>query len=553
MIYVTLCKSNFYLSCFTNLFLLSLYSNAELRISKIQKQRAGKNMKNLIIFLGFITSILFTGKTYAIGIDEQIEKYFTPFSDAFSSFIFAPVTIAGAKVPILIFIMIATSIFCTFYLRCIGIWGFKHSLYQIFHKKDNSGHEGEVSSLGALATALSGTIGLGNIAGVAIAISIGGPGAMFWMCMGAIFGMALKFCEVTLSLKYRKFNKDGSVSGGPMFYIEHGLAKRGYHKLGKTLAYIFALACIPGTVGGGCMLQTNQATEQFINITGGTNSFFATHSWLFGLFVATIVGLVIVGGIKSIANVTSKVVPVMCLVYVGACIIIIAFNFTHIPHAIYTIFNEAFFPKAVAGGVIGSIIIGLRRSIQSNEAGIGSSPIAYAAVKTNEPVSQGFVSMIEPFLDTVVVCSMTAFVIILTGEYLNYTDGITGVELTSSAFQSVIPFFPYVLAIVIILFALSTILSWAYYGQKAWSFLVGEGFKRTKFYQLVFCLFIIIGSSMNLKSVIDFTDATYLVMAAPNLIAIFILLNEIKSELITYCKKHNLIFKMNKIWFKDEQ
>ena len=228
-------------------------------------------------------------------------------------------------------------------------------------------------------------------------------------------------------------------------------------------------------------------------------------------------------------------------------------NFMHIPHAIYTIFHEAFFPKAVTGGVIGCIIIGLRRSIQSNEAGIGSSPIAYAAVKTNEPVSQGFVSMIEPFIDTVVVCSMTAFVIILTGEYLNYTDGISGVELTSSAFASAFSFFPYILAIVIILFALSTMLSWAYYGQKAWTFLVGEGFKRIKFYQIIFCSFIIIGSSMNLRSVIDFTDATYLVMAAPNLIAIFVMLKDIKAELIGYCKRHNLIFNLNKAWFKNEQ
>lgn len=510
-------------------------------------------MINRIVFFTILNLLLCTHKANAFSVDAAIEKYFAPFSDEFSDFIFAPITIFGAEVPILIFLMIATSIFCTFYLRGICIWGFKHALYQIFHKKDHDGHKGEVSSFGALATALSGTIGLGNIAGVAIAISIGGPGAMFWMCFGAIFGMALKFCEVTLSLKYRKFNKDGSVSGGPMFYIEHGFAQKGYHKLGKTLAYIFALACLPGTVGGGCMLQTNQAAEQFILITGGENSFFTDHTWVFGFIVAFIIALVIVGGIKSIARVTSKVVPAMCILYLFAGLIIILTHFTQIPHAIYTIFHEAFFPNAIYGGIIGTIIIGLRRSIQSNEAGIGSSPIAYAAVKTNEPASQGFVSMIEPFLDTVVVCSMTAFVIIITGEYLNYTDGITGVQLTSSAFASVMPFFPYILALVIILFAISTILSWAYYGQKAWTFLVGEGKKRIKLYQFVFCLFIIIGSTMNIKSVIDFTDATYLVMAAPNLIAIFVMLKDIKTELIGYCKRHNLIFNMNKVWFKNEQ
>lgn len=515
-------------------------------------KRARGNMKNISIFT-LLCLLLNAQKASALGVDETIEKYFAPFSDAFSSFIFAPVNIFGAKVPVLIFIIIIVSIICTFYLRGISIWGFKHSLYQIFHKKDNSGHDGEVSSLGALATALSGTIGIGNMAGVAIAISIGGPGAMFWMCIGAFFGMAIKFCEVTLALKYRTFNQDGSVSGGPMFYIAQGFAEKGFPKLGKILAYVFAIACLPGTVGGGCMLQTNQAAQQFIVITGGQNSFFADHSWLFGLFVAILVGLVIVGGIKSIANVTSKVVPAMCILYVAASLIVIVTHFTHIPQAIYTIIHEAFFPKAVAGGMIGSLIIGLRRSIQSNEAGIGSSPIAYAAVKTNEPVSQGFVSMIEPFLDTVIVCSMTAFVIVLTGEYLNYSTGISGVELTSAAFQSVISFFPYVLAIIIILFALSTILSWAYYGQKAWTFLVGEGNKRVKLYQLVFCLFIIIGSAMNIKSVIDFTDATYLVMAVPNLLAVLLLLKDIKQLLIDYSKRHNLIFKMNKVWFKDEQ
>ncbi len=489
-----------------------------------------------------------------MGIDEYIEQYFAPFSDKFSTFIFANIKIFGAEVPVLILLMIAASIFCTFYLRCIGIWGFKHALTKIFGKSEsNHGHKGEVTSFGALATALSGTIGIGNIAGVAIAISIGGPGAMFWMATGAIFAMALKFCEVTLSLKYRNVNEDGTISGGPMFYMEKGFAQKNMPKTGKLLAYIFTIACIPATFGGGCMLQTNQAAQQFIVITGGENSFFAQHTWLFGLFIAFMVALVIVGGIKSIANVTSKIVPIMCIIYMLACITIIVLHFNQIPHAIYTIVHEAFFPKAVAGGVIGSIIIGLRRSIQSNEAGIGSSPIAYAAVKTNEPVSQGFVSMLEPFFDTVIVCSMTAFVIVLTGEYLNYTNGITGVQLTSSAFESVISFFPYILAVVIILFAFSTIVSWAYYGQKAWCFLAGEGCKRVIIYQIIFCLFIIIGSCMNIKSVIDFTDATYLVMAAPNLITIFVLLKDVKSELISYCKRYNLIFKLNKVWFKDEQ
>ena len=493
---------------------------------------------------------------YAMGVSECIDKYFAPFSDAFSNLIFTSVKIAGTSVPIIILFLIISSIIFTFYLRFIGIWGFKHSLKQLFgkyHKEHDNDRDGEVSSMGAFATALSGTVGLGNIAGVAIAISIGGPGAMFWMAFGAFCGMASKFLECTLAVKYRRFNADGTVSGGPMFYIAHGLTRKGLRWLGQPLALIFALMCVPGALGGGNMLQINQATQQMINITGGENSFFVTHSWVFGLIVAIIVGLIIVGGIKSIANVTSKVVPIMCGIYLIAAVVIILMNFQQIPHAILTIFKEAFMPQSVAGGIIGTIIIGFRRSVQSNEAGSGSAPIAYAAVKTNEPISQGFVSLMEPFLDTVIICSLTAFVIIITGEYLNYQEGITGVQLTSAAFAGTFSFFPYVLAIVIILFAISTIISWAYYGQKAWSYMFGEGFKRTKVYQIMFCIFIVIGSSMNLQSVIDFTDATMLAMAAPNLIAIFILLPEIKQDLIEYCKKYKMINILNNSWFKDEK
>ncbi len=496
---------------------------------------------------------------FAMNVDEEIDKYFAPFSDVFSSIVFYSVNIAGVKIPLVIVFLLISSIAATFYLRWIGIWGFKHSIKQIFGRKKTEFNEsrtskdGEVSSFGALATALSGNVGLGNIAGVAIAISVGGPGAMFWMGVGAIFGMALKFCEVTLSLKYRRFNADGSVSGGPMFYIAHGLTRKGFRWLGQPMALFFAVMCVPGALSGGCMLQANQATKQIIGITGGENSIFFAHSWIFGLVIAILVGLVIVGGIKSIANVTSKIVPFMCGLYIVASLVIICVNITEVPHAIRIIIEEAFFPKAVTGGIIGCIIMGMRRSIQSNEAGSGSAPIAYAAVKTKEPVSQGFVSLIEPFFDTIVVCSMTAFIIILTGQYLNYREGISGVELTSSAFASVVSFFPYILAVIIILFAISTIISWCYYGQKGWGYIFGEGFKRTKTYQILFCIFIVIGSAMNLQSVIDFTDATMLAMAVPNLIAIFILIKEIKFDLIEYCKKYNLICAMNKVWFGDEK
>lgn len=508
-------------------------------------------------FLLLLTTLFFIPQNvYAMSVSEYVDKYFAPFSDAFSNIVFTPVKICGVSVPVIIMFLIVSSIIFTIYLRFIGIWGFKHSLSRLFgkyHKEHEQDHDGEVSSLGAFATALSGTVGLGNIAGVAIAISIGGPGAMFWMIFGAMCGMASKFLECTLAVKYRRFNPDGSVSGGPMFYIAHGLTRKGLRWLGQPLALLFALMCVPGALGGGNMLQINQATQQMINITGGQDSFFAAHSWAFGLIVALIVGLIIVGGIKSIANVTSKIVPVMCGIYLIAALVIIIMNYHQIPHAIATVLKEAFFPQSVVGGIVGTIIIGFRRSVQSNEAGSGSAPIAYAAVKTKEPISQGFVSLMEPFLDTVVICSLTASVIIITGEYLNYREGITGVQLTSAAFAGTFSFFPYVLAVVIILFAISTIISWAYYGQKAWSYIFGEGFKRTKAYQVMFCIFIVIGSCMNLQSIVDFTDSTMLAMAAPNLIAIFILLPEIKRDLVEYCKKYKMINAMNKVWFKDEK
>jgi len=477
-----------------------------------------------------------TQRVFALELDKKIDSVFAPFSDFFPKIVFFPVNIAGVDVPILILLLIFASIFASLYLNGINLWGFGYAVKQIIKKDNNGNSDGEVSSLQALSTALSGTLGLGSIAGVAIAISVGGPGAMFWMFFGAFFGMALKFFECTLAVKYRKFNPDGSISGGPMFYMAHGLTRKGMRKFGEVLALFFAIMCIPGSLGGGNMLQVNQATQQIIYMTGGENSFFFNNAWVCGLILMIIVALIIVGGIKSIANVASKIVPVMCGLYMLISCFIIVINFTNIPEVLYTIIKTAFQSTSVAGGVIGCIIIGMRRSIQSNEAGAGSAPIAYAATMTKEPISQGFVALLEPFF-TVVMCSMTASVIIITKQYQNYTDGITGIQLTSSAFGSVSSFFPYILSFVIVLFALSTVISWAYYGQKAWCYIFGEGTKRIKAFQIMFCLFIVIGSSMNLQSVVDFTDATMLAMALPNLITIFILMPEIKQDLKDYCAR----------------
>ena len=508
-------------------------------------------------FLLFMIFILSQSTSYAVRIDETIDKIFAPVSDFLSGVIFYPIEIFGAKIPITILWILIGGFFFTIFFRFIPIWGFIHSLGLILgFKKDkeiNSNNaSGEVSSFQALATALSGTLGLGSIAGVAVAISIGGPGATFWIIVGAILGMSLKFAESSLAVKHRRFNEDGTISGGPMHYIAYGLTKKGKRKLGECLAIVFAIFLLLGSLGGGNMFQANQACQQFIHMTGDENSIFASHVWICGLAIAVFVGTTVIGGIKSIVKVTEKIVPFMCLLYILLAGTVILMNFTHIPEVILTIIKEAFIPQSIYGGIAGTIIIGLRRSVQSNEAGTGSAPIAYATVKTKEPISQGMVSLLEPFISGC-MCTLTAFVIILTGSYKNYSQGISGIEITSSAFSGQVPYFDYLLSLVIILFAVSTIISWAYYGQKGWTYLFGEGKKRILIYQFIFCSFIIIGSSMNLRSIVDFTDAGMLAMSIPNIIAIYFLLPDLKEDLKEYCKKHNINNKFINSWFRTNQ
>ena len=490
-------------------------------------------------FLTLLCLFISANSVFAINVSDCVDKYLAPVSDTFSNIVFYPIPVFGSSIPISILWILIGGIVFTLLLKGVAFWGFKHASLLLLKKPtNNSGKEsGEVSSLQALATALSGTIGIGSIAGVAIAISVGGPGAAFWMFIGAFLGMSLKFVEASLAVKYRRFNKDGSVSGGPMYYISHGLTRKNLRWLGQPLAVIFAALIIPGALGGGNMLQVNQATAQFINITGGENSIIAHYPWIVGLIVAIIVGFVIVGGIKSIANVTSKIVPFMCMLYIGLALVIILFNFSQIPQALWLVIKQAFAPDAVYGGVAGTIIMGLRRSVQSNEAGTGSAPIAYATVKTKEPISQGFISLMEPFL-TACLCTLSAAAIILTGAYKNYQSKILGIDLTSEAFSQVFSWAPYILAAVVILFALSTIISWAYYGQKGWTYLFGENKKGIILYQIIFCIVIVAGSMMNLQSIVNFTDAGLMAMAVPNLIAMYILFPDLKKDVRLYCKKH---------------
>lgn len=503
-------------------------------------------------FLLVLMTILFNvQQACAMNVDEFMDKHIAPISDAVASWIFFPVKIGVSEIPLIIFWILAAGIFFTIFFRGISIWGLKHAVDVVAKPAEkHSDGNGEVSSFQALATALSGTIGIGSIAGVAISISIGGPGAAFWIFAGAILGMSIKFIEASLAVKYRRFNLDGTVSGGPMHYIAHGLTRKKLRWLGQPLSVIFAILCIGGGITGGNMIQINQTAHQIIFITGGENSIFHGFAWVLGTIAAILIGLVIMGGIKGIAKVTTILTPTMCGLYIVSGLIVIFANFTNIPSALALIIKEAFHPTAVAGGVFGVIILGLRRSVQSNEAGTGAAAIVYAAAQTKEHISQGFIALLETFL-TGVLCLFTSFAIVFSGVLETTEIGkISGIELASNAFQSVISFFPIILSIVAVLFAMSTLISWAYYGQKAWTFLLGEGKKRVLTFNLIYCLFIIIGSAMNVQSIIDITDAMMIAMCVPNIIALYILCPEIKQDLKQYCKKYNVGKFVTRDWVK---
>ena len=491
-----------------------------------------------------IAMLLCTTRTLALNVDAFIDEKVAPITDAIADVIFFQINFFGTKVPLIIFWILFAGIFFTIYFKGICVWGFKHAIDIVAKPTEKTkGDCGDVSSFQALATALSGTIGIGSIAGVAISISIGGPGAAFWIFAGALLGMSIKFVEASLAVKYRRFNEDGSVSGGPMHYIAHGLTRKKLRWLGQPLSVLFAILCIGGGITGGNMIQINQTAHQIIFITGGENSFFHGYAWIIGLTAAILIGLVVVGGIKGIAKVTTVLTPTMCALYIISGTIVILANIMNIPEALALIVREAFHPTAVAGGVFGTIIIGLRRSVQSNEAGTGAAAIVYAAAKTKEPLSQGFVALLETFL-TGVLCLFTSFAIVFSGVLESTQIGkISGIELASNAFQSVIPFFPVILSLIAVLFAMSTLISWAYYGQKAWTFLFGEGKKRVLTFNLAYCLFIIIGSVMNVESIINITDAMMIAMCVPNIIVLYILCPEIKKDLKEYCKTHGLLQK----------
>ena len=492
-----------------------------------------RSIKRFALFVGGFLLFIPAALAQTDGIDKAINDAFAPVANAFAGFIFSKIY----GVPwILVWLVVGAVVF-TVYFRFINLRGFKHAI-DITRGKfdDNDKDPGEVSHFQALTTALSGTIGLGNIAGVAIAISLGGPGATFWMILAGFLGMSSKFVECTLAVMYRNENADGTVSGGPMYYISKGFAEKNMPGLGRILAVAFAIMCVAGALGAGNMFQANQAFQQFMNVTGGQESFIADKAWLFGLILAFLVAIVIIGGIKSIARVTAKLVPFMAIIYLLAAAVIILMNYDKVPAAFSAIITGAFSPEGVSGGIIGVLIQGIKRAAFSNEAGVGTAPIAHAAVRTREPVTQGFVSLLEPFIDTIVICTMTALVIIITGMYIN-TSGMSGVELTSKAFESAFPWFRYVLTVAVILFAYSTMLSWSYYGTKAWTYLFGETRQADVTYKVIFCIFIIIGATTNLTSVLGFSDAMIFAMALINICGLYVLAPKVKAELKKYMER----------------
>ena len=468
------------------------------------------------------------------GWDERINEAVKPVTDVVAGIVFYPIQFgeaATSAMPIVIIILLTGATIFTLYFGFIQFRGFGLAINTVRGKYSNPEDSGEVSHFQALTAALSGTVGLGNIAGVAIAISLGGPGATFWMIIAGLLGMASKFAECTLGVRFRDIGSDGTVYGGPMYYLSRGLSEKGFAGLGKVLAAFFAVMCIGGSFGGGNMFQANQAAEQFNDMMGFTSKSAGTY---FGIFLAIMVAIVIIGGIKRIGKVTEKVVPFMCGIYVLAALIIIFGNITDLPEAVGLIFTGAFSPEGLAGGFVGVLIQGFRRGAFSNEAGVGSAAIAHSAVKTNYAASEGLVALLEPFIDTVVVCTMTALVIIITGNYLNPSGTINGVDLTSQAFASVLPWFPYVLTVAVVLFAFSTMLSWSYYGLQSWMYLFGRSKVADYSYKILFCLFIVLGSAASLGAVTDFSDAMIFAMVVPNMVGVVILLPEVRKEVKKY-------------------
>jgi AGCS family alanine or glycine:cation symporter len=464
-----------------------------------------------------------------------IEAIFRPLADKLAGFVFFPLPIAGSDAPIVVLWLVIGAVYFTFRFRFINFWGLRRGIALVMGHGPSTEGSGEVSHFQALATAVSGTVGIGNIGGVAVAISVGGPGAALWMLVAGILGMSTKFVECSLGVIYREEHADGSVSGGPMHYLRKGLAERGYESLGRALGTFYAGGIVIGCLGIGNMFQSNQAFVQIVGVTGAESSWLADKGWLVGLVLAVIVGAVVIGGIRSIARVTATLVPFMAVLYLVGAFIIIALNAEAIPWALEQIISQAFNPDAMGGGLLGALIVGFQRAVFSNEAGIGSATIAHAAVKTSEPITEGFVSLLEPLIDTVIICSATALVIITTSYYEpDFAQGLGGIEMTSHAFERNLSWSPPLLALAATLFALSTMVSWSYYGLKGWTYLFGTDKRTSNIFNLIFCVFVALGCTIQLEAVLEFSDAMVFLICVPNIFGLYILTPIVKRELAAY-------------------
>ena len=468
----------------------------------------------------------------------SIDAFMAPLASALSAFVFFSVPVFGQQVPLVVAWLAIGALCFTLYLRFINIRGFWLAFRHVRGDFKDPSADGEISHFRALATAISGTVGVGNIGGVAVAISLGGAGAAFWLFVAGFLSMSTKLIECTLGVKYRQVHEDGSVSGGPMYYLDAYFRERDWPRIGKTLGGIYALALVIGCFGIGNMFQSNQAYQQMLVITGGETSFLADYSLLFGLALASIAGLVIIGGITSIARVAAYIVPFMAGIYIIGCLVIISLSWQNIPLAISTAVSSAFGADAMAGGALGALIMGFQRALFSNEAGLGSASIAHSAVQTRSPASEGLVGLLEPFIDTVVVLTLSSLVILTTAMPNGLMGGgLSGIELTSAAFAFHLPWSPYLIAFAAILFAFSTALAWSYYGLQAWNYLVGIGKWRTLGFQLVFLTFFALGCVLELKAVLDFSDAMIFLIALPNLVALYLFAPMVRREVEAYLRE----------------
>jgi len=503
-------------------------------------------MKNYTLTILLLFSS-FSVKAEEKGLDQRIDEAFQPISDFFSKYVFYPI----GDYPFVIYLLVGSALFFTLYFAFPNIKYFWTAInvvrgkYDKLEKKESNSKDGEVSHFQALSTAVSGTVGNGNIAGVALAIALGGPGATFWMIVCGLLGMSTKFVECTLGVYFRDVDEDGVVYGGPMYYISKGLKSKGFKTLGTVAASLFAVFCIGGSFGGGNAAQSNQATIVIKNLFGYESTFAGA---IIGLVLAALVGVIIIGGIKRIASVTEKVVPFMALLYILACIYILAINFSFIGEAIALIFREAFNPTAIGvGGIIGVLMVGFQRAAFSNEAGAGSASIAHSAVKTKYAASEGLVALLEPFIDTVVICTMTALVIITfnsTGAFAYGGDGMGGVlidgvvyegaGITQMAFAQYIPGSDIFLTVAVVLFAVSTMISWSYYGLQSWKFLFGRGYIADLTYKVLFLMFVVIGAAASMNSIWAFSDAMIFAMVFPNMVGLYFLFPIVKVELKKY-------------------